>query len=228
MEQVVIRIVTCHDSADDLAPATAGPGKKQRGIAVLIEGMFFPIEEFLAFENQRRHPSGIVLVDLPRKFNECVAVFTTTDWRDFNLRHGIIKDLRGFPPRRRELEQRSRQSFLLKNEIDEKEVEHAELDPKVPNRPANEQKKKEEKHSRVRHQQSPPFEHRPGRITISRLQPNWNFAWKIAPDRLVQPFQAGREHLLLPGENQIQREQTLIPGFAPAAVSPIFFSQDGR
>ena len=200
MERVVIWIVTRHDSTNDLA---VQPGEKQRGVAVLIEGMSFPIEECLAFENQRRHPSGIVLIDLPRKFNERVAIFATTDCRDFNLRHGIIKNLRGFPPRRRKLEQRSRQSFLLKNEIDEKEVEHAELEPKVPNRPADEQKKKEQEHSRVRHQQSPPSEHRPGRIMISRLQPNWNFAWKVAPDRLVQPFQAGREHLLLPSEIQI-------------------------
>src|SRR5229473_531534 len=182
MERVVIWIVTRHDSADDLA---VQPGEKQRGVAVLTEGMSFPIEECFAFENQRRHPSGIVLVDLPRKFNERVAILATTDWRDFNLRHAIIKNLRGFPPRRRELEQRSRQSFLLKNEIDEKDVERAELEPKVPNRPADEQKKKEQKHSRVRHQQSPPFEHRLGRIMISRLQPNWNFAWKIAPDRPV-------------------------------------------
>src|SRR5205807_6895855 len=74
-------------------------------------------------------------------------------------------------PRGREFEQRLRHPFLLKNEIDQEEVKDGELEPKVPNRLANKQKKKEQKHSRVRHQQSPPSEHRPGRIAISRFSP---------------------------------------------------------
>ena len=127
-------------------------------------------------------------------------VFRTTDWREFDLRHGIITNLSRGLPRRRELEQRLRQSFLLKDEIDEEEVKRAELEPKVPNRPADKQKKEEQKHSRVRHQQPPPPEHRPGRIAISRLEPTRNLVRKIAPDHLVQPFQAGRELLLLPGQ----------------------------
>ena len=117
-----------------------------------------------------------------------------------------MKNLREVPLSCRELKERSRQFLLLKNEIEQKEVEHAELEPKVPNRPAHEQKKKEQKHSRVCHQQSPPSEHRPRRIMISRLEPTGNLVRKIARDRLVQPSQAGRKHLLLPGEIQIQRE----------------------
>src|SRR6266404_7895680 len=109
-------------------------------------------------------------------------------------------------PRGREFEQRLRHPFLLKNEIDQEKVKDGELEPKVPNRLASKQKKKEQKHSRVRHQQSPPSEHRPGRIMISRLEPIGNLVRKIARDRLVQPSKAGRKHLLLPGKIQIQRE----------------------
>src|SRR6267143_6161874 len=94
-------------------------------------------------------------------------------------------------PRGREFEQGLRHPFLLKNEIDQEEVKGGELKPKVPNGLANKQKKKEQKHSRVRHQQSPPPEPRSGRIAISRLQRTGNLVREISLDRLVQPFQAG-------------------------------------
>src|ERR1700682_3916112 len=130
-------------------------------------------------------------------------------------------------PRRREFDQRLRHLFLLKNEIDQEDVEGGELEPKVPNRLANKQKKKEQKHSRVRHQQSPPPERRPGRIAKSRLQRTGNLVREIALDRLVQPFQAGRKHLLLAGEIQIQGEQKFVPGFGPPTKSSILLAQGG-
>ena len=82
MERVVIRIVTRHDSAGDLAVL---PGDKQCGVTVLVEGMPFPIEECFALENKRRHPGGIVSVNAPREFDECVTLFASVDWRNFNL-----------------------------------------------------------------------------------------------------------------------------------------------
>src|SRR5438552_17924087 len=106
-------------------------------------------------------------------------------------------------PRGREFEQRLRHPFLLKNEIDQEEVKDGELEPKVPNGLANKQKKKEQKHSRVRHQQSPPSEHRPGRIAISRLQRTGNLVREIEFVRIVQTFTAGRTPLLLLGAIKI-------------------------
>src|SRR6266446_1492014 len=102
----------------------------------------------------------------------------------------MITNLRWLMPRGREFEQRLRHFFLLKNEINQKEVKRGELDPKVPSRPADEQKKKEQKHSWIRHQTSPPSQHRPGRIAIVRLQPTGNLVREIALARLVQSFQA--------------------------------------
>ena len=131
-------------------------------------------------------------------------------------------------PRDREFEQRLRHPFLLKNEIDQEEVKGGDLEPKVPNRLANKQKKKEQKHSRIRHQQSPPSERRPGRIVKSRLQRTGNLIREIALDRLVQPFQAGRKHLLLPREIQIQGEQKFVPRFGPPTKSSILLAQGGE
>src|SRR6266478_1534858 len=138
-----------------------------------------------------------------------------------------MTNLRRLMPRGREFEQRLRHPFLMKNEIDQEEVKGSELEPKVPNRLANKQKEKEQKHSRVRHQQSPPPEHRAGRIAKSRLQRNGNLVRKIALDRLVQPFQAGRKHLLLPGEIQVKGEQKFVPGFGPPTKSSILLAQGG-
>jgi hypothetical protein len=52
---------------------------------VLVEWVPFPVEECFALENERRHPSGIVSVNAPRESDECVALFASVDWRNFNL-----------------------------------------------------------------------------------------------------------------------------------------------
>src|SRR6266705_5000260 len=77
--------------------------------------------------------------------------------------------LRGFAQRGDELKQRPRAPFVLPEQIDEEKIKRAQLKPKVPNRPANKQKEKKKKHSRVCHQQPPPAEHWLGKFAISPL-----------------------------------------------------------
>src|SRR6266508_1934071 len=71
-----------------------------------------------------------------------------------------------------EFKQRLQHLFLLKNEIGQQHVESCELDPEKPNGHSHEKENKEEKHARVRHQQSPPFERRSRVISVAGLQPS--------------------------------------------------------
>ena len=79
-----MRIVARHDAPDNFAIA---PGEKERGIAVLVKGMFRPIEKFLSLEDERRDPGGIVAVNLPREFDESVPVRAGNNARNFYARH---------------------------------------------------------------------------------------------------------------------------------------------
>ena len=84
MKGVIVWIVARHDPADDFA---ARAREKKRGIAVLEKGMFLSIEKLLPFEEERRHPGGIALVDPPREFDESIPLRLRSDLRDFYLRH---------------------------------------------------------------------------------------------------------------------------------------------
>ena len=53
--------------------------EKKRGVAVLRKRDVFSIEKFLAFEEERRHPGGIVVVDSPRKLDKRGAIFSRRD-----------------------------------------------------------------------------------------------------------------------------------------------------
>ena len=78
MQCIIIRIVARHDSANDLAPATAGR-EKQRGITVPVERMPFTIQKRSAFNYQRRHPGWIICVNTPWKLDERVTLATRAD-----------------------------------------------------------------------------------------------------------------------------------------------------
>jgi hypothetical protein len=49
--------------------------------------MFLAVDEFAAFEEERRHPHGIVGIDAPRKFNEGLAFRGRMNRDDFNAGH---------------------------------------------------------------------------------------------------------------------------------------------
>ena len=85
MKRVVVWIVAGHDPSHDF---TAGASQKERGISVLIEGVF-PAQKFFALDHQRRHPGRIVLVNLPGKLDECVPVRAGFDLDDLERRHEI-------------------------------------------------------------------------------------------------------------------------------------------
>src|SRR6266508_1865029 len=57
---------------------------------------------------------------------------------------------------------------LAKQEINEQQIERNQLKPEVINWLADEQKRKQDQHPDIRHQQSPPLEHRAGQISITR------------------------------------------------------------
>src|SRR5467141_828426 len=108
----------------------------------------------------------------------------------------------------------------MPKQIDESKIKEAHLEPKVPNRLANQQKQKEQEHARVGHEQSPPNEHWPGKLAITIPQPKWNFLWKRALDQLMQTPQAGREKLLLRRKIQIEREQNFLPRLIAPTQAP--------
>ena len=62
----------------------SGAGEKKRGVAVLEKRMFLPVEKFLSFEQKRRHPGGIVLVNPPREFDERVPLRFGSDLGDLD------------------------------------------------------------------------------------------------------------------------------------------------
>ena len=61
--------------------------EKKRRSAVVEKGMFLLVEKFLSFEQERRHPGRIALIDPPRELDEGVALALGSDLRDFYLRH---------------------------------------------------------------------------------------------------------------------------------------------
>ena len=81
MVGVIVWIVARHDPPDDF---TVGAGEKKRGRAVFEKGMFLLIEKFLSFEQKRRHPGGIVLIDFPREFDERVPLRFGSDLGDLD------------------------------------------------------------------------------------------------------------------------------------------------
>jgi hypothetical protein len=84
MDGVIVRIITRHDAANDLAVSSS---QKKRGVAVLIEWMVLAIEKPFALENEWRHPGRIILVSAPGEFDEVVSVPAIPDWRNFNCGH---------------------------------------------------------------------------------------------------------------------------------------------
>ena len=78
---VIVWIVASHDPPDDFP---IGAGEKKRGRAVFEKGMFLLIEKFLSFEQKRRHPGGIVLVNPPREFDERVLLRFGSDLGDLD------------------------------------------------------------------------------------------------------------------------------------------------
>src|SRR5437762_9861831 len=85
---VVVRIVARHDPPHDFV---AGASDKKRGVAMLVERMFFPVEEFFAFDQERRHPRRIVRVNPPGKLEEGVPFLPRIHLGNFNRRHGISR-----------------------------------------------------------------------------------------------------------------------------------------
>ena len=67
-----------------------------------------------------------------------------------------------------DFQQRFGHFFLAKQEINEQHIERDQLKPEVINWLADEQKRKQDQHPDIRHQQSPPLEHRAGQISIAR------------------------------------------------------------
>src|ERR1700759_2370774 len=57
--------------------------------------------------------------------------------------------------------QGERHSFLPQNQINGQNVKHGNLEPEIPGRAVEKEKKEKKKHSRIGHQQSPPPERRP-------------------------------------------------------------------
>src|SRR6266480_747651 len=128
-------------------------------------------------------------------------------------------------PRGDELNQRAQSVSVLPEQIDEEKIEQADLYPKVPNRPTNQQKEKEQQHARIGHEQSPPSEEWPGKLAISIPQPKRNFLRKRALGHLMQTLQAGREKLLLRCKIQIEREQNFLPRLIGPTQTLEFASQ---
>ena len=72
-------VIAGHDPADDFA---AGPGQKERRVAVLIKRVF-AAEKLFAFDHERRHPGRVILVNSPRKLDEGVPLRGGFDLGDF-------------------------------------------------------------------------------------------------------------------------------------------------
>src|SRR5438105_1001567 len=77
MERIVIGIVTRHHAANDLA---VPPRQKKRGIAMFVKWMPLAVEKRLSFKDQGRHPSRIVFIDPPWKFDKSVTFAARTDF----------------------------------------------------------------------------------------------------------------------------------------------------
>ena len=75
MKGVIVWIIARHDSPDDLSVMAR---QEKRGVPVLKKGMA-SIEKFFAFEEKRRHPRRIALIDFPREFDEGVALRAGSD-----------------------------------------------------------------------------------------------------------------------------------------------------
>lgn len=140
MERVVVWIIARHDAADDFPPASAGSREEQGGIAVLVKGMPFAIEERFALNNQGWDPCRVIAIDPPGEFDERIALPAPGYLRDFNLRHGKVFDLRCFALRVHELKQRLQSSFPIPEQINQQKIKQGQLEPEVPNRLANKQK----------------------------------------------------------------------------------------
>ena len=52
----------------------ATPGNEVGGLRVAEEGVAARVEELLAFEQQRRHPMGVIGIDLPGEADEVLHV----------------------------------------------------------------------------------------------------------------------------------------------------------
>src|ERR1700737_5113071 len=63
-------------------------------------------------------------------------------------------------------QKRSRHSFLPNDQVNEKEIEHTQLEPKIPGRASENQKEKEKKQARVCHQHTPRCQPRPELLAI--------------------------------------------------------------
>jgi hypothetical protein len=87
VKRIVFWIVAGRDPADDFA---ATPGQKKFGFPVFEKRMLLAIEEFFALDQQGRDPGRIVLVNPPGKFDECVAIGTRADLRDFDFSHAVM------------------------------------------------------------------------------------------------------------------------------------------
>lgn len=77
MERVVVWIVAHHDAAGDLA---ISPGQEQRGVTVLIKRVPLAVEKSFPLNDKRRHPRGIVFVNLPGKFDELIPLGAGTNF----------------------------------------------------------------------------------------------------------------------------------------------------
>ena len=54
-------------------------GKKILDIGVFVEGVLFWSEEFFQIKKQRRDPSRIIAIQLPRQLSEMVKILPVTD-----------------------------------------------------------------------------------------------------------------------------------------------------
>src|SRR5260370_22906776 len=85
-------------------------------------------------------------------------------------------NLRRVSPPHRDFQQRVDHVFLTDNQIDEQCIERDEFEPKVPNRLADKQERKQNQQAYVGHQQSPPLKRWTGQTSISRLKPDRDLA----------------------------------------------------
>src|SRR5581483_11841742 len=116
-------------------------------------------------------------------------------------------------------QRRLRQLSLPAKEMNQQKIERTQFEPKIPNWLTDEQKKKQNQHARVGHQQTPLFQRGSGQFSITFPEPAGAPAAGKSPERVAQIFQTRRNQFLLAGKTQIQSEQKFFPqSAAPGAA----------
>src|SRR5581483_5389028 len=128
-----------------------------------------------------------------------------------------MRPLRSFKPLRRmsfrpqQAQRCLRQFPLPAKEMNQQKIERTQFEPKIPSRLTDEQKKKQNQHPRVRHQQAPLFQRGSGQFSIAVSKPAGAAAPKGSLERVAQIFQTRCKQFLLAGKIEVQNEQELFP-----------------